>query len=221
MARALLPICLRLDYADDPDMQAALAARVDLRRLPTVGRLRAGVDPLGAVRMSKRAPRANSELKKRAAHKEARQLCMSHPFIRGAWLSVWISPAVWEIARHLEVKGVVEPIQRSQQLVEGVSQRVSDLRVLGVVIVSTKVGNPRLPRGTPVVPHELVSELRTTPPASGAVLIPLTDELRGLAVDVQMRQIIHRHIDARAERRKLSAVARLNRATAPVALAHP
>lgn len=222
MAKPLLPTCLALDYADATDMQAALAARVDLRALPIAGRVRSGVDPLAALRVSKPAPRANSGVARRAADREVRQLWMSHPLTPGAWLSVWVSPACWQIARHLEVKGVIEFGQRSQQVVEGVSQRVADLRALGVVIVSTRVGNPRLPLGAPVVRHELVSVLCTTPPPSGAVVIPFAEELRRLAADVQTRQIIHLHIDAQAERRKLGAVARLRRAAAPPALsAHP
>lgn len=209
----LLPTCLALDYANSTEMTAALGGRVDLRRVPTSGRVRAGVDPLGALRVSKAAPRSNTARKK-AADQQPRELWISHPLVADAWLRLWVSPAVWVIARHLELHSVVEPEHRHEQLVEATSQRVADLRAVSVVIVSERVPNPRLPRGTPLVRHELVSGVRTTPPPKGSYVLEFSDELRSLTVDVRTRSLIARKIDDEAASRKQRAMDRLNRATA-------
>ena len=212
--RELVPICLALAYADDPVALAALEARVDLRAMPTTGRVRVGVDPLAALRVSKPAPRANSGARRKAADRENRELWLSHPFLPDTWLHVWVSPATHEIARALETRGSIDVMQRAVQPVEGVSQRIADLRALGVVVLSTRVPNQRLPKGAYVVKHELLSKVKTTPPPKGAVVVDLADELRALTANPGVRASIIAKIDAQAASRKQLAMARLNRATA-------
>ena len=212
--RELLPICLELAYADAPEMVAALGERVDLRDLPKSGRLRCGVDPEAAVRVSRDAPRSNSGKRRASPDKQVRELWLSHPLIPGAWLHVWVTPATWTVARHLEAHGAVDLIQRGEQLVEGVSQRVSDLRAISAVIVSERVANPRLPGAAFVVRHELLSGISTTPPPRDALVIELADELKKLARDPAVRAEIFAKIDEQGDRRKSRATARLDKAAA-------
>jgi hypothetical protein len=200
-------------------MVAALEERVDLRAVPTSGRLRCGVDPEAAVRVSRDAPRANSKRRASPA-REVRELWLSHPLIPGAWLRVWVNPATWTVAAHLEAHGAVDLIQRGEQLVEGVSQRVSDLRSLSAVIVSVHGPNPRLPGAAYVVRHGLLSRVRTTPPPRGAVVLEFADELKKLAADPGVRAEILAKIDAQSARRKSRAVTRLQRAAATTVLTY-
>lgn len=218
-----LPLSLSMEDANSTDMKALVDARVDLRQQPT-GRLRCGVSSLAALRVSKHAPRANAGVKKRAADREVWRLWISDPGIPDVWFGVWVTPGAWQVARYLEVHGSISPHQRDHKLVEGVGQRVSDLRALGVVIDSTWAENPRGLKAPKLVEHTLLSGLRTELPTTEETkggLFEFAGELQSLVALPAVEEAVLAEIDAHAEARRRSAIARLRKGARWLGFANP
>lgn len=210
----ILPIWLRMARHDAPDMQTALAGRVDLRKLPTEGQLRCGVDPVGAHRVARLDPRSNSGRVKKGkqADSEAREIWISHPTLPNTWLHVWVSPAVFEIARELEIFLKLAPSRRDEQVIVGTLQRVSDLRMLGVVILSVWTENHRRPNGSEVAEYELLSDISTTPPPESEAVLEFSDELARLFATDEAQRAVLTEIDRAARERRRKVEARLAKA---------
>lgn len=211
----LLPISLDMKRHDDLGMVALVSGRVDLRKKPDSGRLRCGVDPLGAHRVARLDPRSNSRKRKaKEADRMARQLWLSHPLLPGAWLLVWVSPAVFEIAKQFEIFYTVEPVDREEQLLVGVLQRISDLRMLGVVIASEWTENHRRQSGAEVARYELLSGISTTPPPEGETVLDFSAELARLFAESTAQKAVLDEIARQAAKRERHAKARLAKAAA-------
>lgn len=214
-----LPMSLRVeDVSTSPEMQALVSGRIDLRRVPQKGKLRCGVDPLGASRAVRADPRSNQKPPKRKTPKgtdhEARQLWLSHPLLRDVWLTVWVSPSVWEIAHQLSIFWKLEPVDRDDQLVVGVQQRISDLRMLGVVISSTLTENHRKPNGAEVAGYELLSGILTDPPPARDTVLDFTAELYRLCNSDEAQKAVFAEIDRQARERRTKAEKRIAKAVA-------
>jgi hypothetical protein len=214
---AHLPISLRMEETSSPAIQKAVAGRVDLRHDPAKGRLRCGVDPLAALRIARPDPRTNMKGRKatpKEADKAAKELWLSHPVQPGAWLHVWVSPAVWEIARQLEIFWKLEPRHRDEQALVGVLQRVSDLRMLSVVIVSERTENHRRPNGAEVAGYELLSGISTTAPQNAEAVLSFSAELSRLFATDEAQKIVLGEIEKQNAERLSRASHRLAKAAA-------
>lgn len=216
-ATAPLPICLAIKPHDHSGISALVSARVDLRKTPEGGRLRCGVDPLGAHRVARADPRSNSrKMTAKEADREARQLWLSHPLLPKTWLSVFVSPATHEIARQFEIFSVLEPIDREEQPVVGVQQRISDLRMLGAVIVSGWTENHRRATGAEVARYELLSGISTTAPPDEDTVLDFNAELARLFAEDEAQQAVLSEIARQSAERETRAKARIAKAAAAV-----
>lgn len=222
----LLDICLGMSRHDHPDMQKLVAGRIDLVRKPSEGNMRCGVDPLGAQRVSKPDPRHDPRLKKRKLSakeldRQARELWITHPYLPKTWLHVWVSPAVHEVANELEIFLCLEPSRRDAQTILAIAQRISDLRMLGVVIVSRWVENHRRANGPEVTQYDLLSGISTTPPPEGEDVIEFSAELARLFASNQAQTAVLGAIDRRAIAQRQRAERKLAKASAALEASRP
>jgi hypothetical protein len=213
----LLDICLGMSRHNHPDMHKLVAGRVDLIRQPTEGSMRCGVDPLGAQRVSKPDPRHDPRLKKRKLSakeldRQARELWISHPYLPRTWLHVWVSPAVHEVAKELEIFLCLEPSRRDAQTVLAIAQRISDLRMLGVVIVSVWVANHRQKNGPEVTQYELLSGISTSHPPEDEDVFEFSAELARLFASNEAQRVVLDAIERRAIAQRKRAERRLAKA---------
>jgi hypothetical protein len=222
----LLDMCLGLSRPNQPEMQKLVAGRVDLLRQPTDGNMRCGVDPLGAQRVARHDPRHDPRLKQRELSakeldRQAREMWITHPSLSNTWLHVWVSPAVHEVARELEIFLCLEPSRRDTQTILAIAQRISDLRMLGVVIVSVWVANHRQKSGPQVVQYDLLSGISTSPPANGVNVMEFSAELARLFASNKAHLAVLSAIDGRASAQRHRAEKKLATATAALTASRP